>query len=188
MRLFIAINVSEEVRRNLMSVMNELQRVWRGVRWVRQDGIHLTLKFLGEVDEKRMDAIVKALKVTASNHDPFHAEVEALGRFPERGRPRVVWSGVKEERGLLKRLAQEVEMSMEREGFERETREFRPHITLGRVKVPGQDEAGLSFLEEHRMTRFGPCEIDRFDLMKSTLLPDGARYEKLGSFLLGKND
>jgi len=74
---------------------------------------------------------------------------------------------------------------MERLGFEREARGFKPHITLGRVKVPGREERGLKFLDDHSQSRFGSYEVDRFYLIKSTLLPDGARYEKLESFILG---
>ncbi len=188
MRLFIAIEISSEVRQNLCTVMNELRKVWTGVRFVRPEGIHLTLKFLGEVHETDSENIAGTLNDVRRLHMPFQVEVSSLGRFPEKGRPRVVWSGVKEETGILARLADDIEVAMEKIGFEKETRGFKPHITIGRVKGAGGEDRGLRLLEENSERNFGSYEVDRFHLIKSTLLPDGARYEKLRTFELGKNE
>ncbi len=188
MRLFIAIEISSEVRQNLCSVMNDLRQVWTGVRFVRPEGIHLTLKFLGEVTEEKTERITTALNDVSRSHIPFRVEVRSLGRFPERGRPRVVWSGVREETGILPVLADQIEMAMEKIGFEKEKRGFKAHITLGRVKGGGGEDRGLRLLEENSERIFGSYEVDRFHLIKSTLLPDGARYEKLRTFELGKHE
>lgn len=187
MRLFVAIDIPEDVKGKVIEALREMERVWGGVRWVRRDGIHLTLKFLGEVEDHQLNLLLEGLKEVSAHHQPFPVDVFSLGRFPERGRPRVVWCGVREEKGSLKELAGEIETRMEKIGFKREERDFKAHVTLGRVRTPGGDEAGLKCLEKQNHRPFGSFEVDRFHLIKSTLLPDGARYEKLHSFELRKN-
>ncbi|MEW5806653.1 MAG: RNA 2',3'-cyclic phosphodiesterase [Acidobacteriota bacterium] len=186
MRLFIAIDVPENVKKELLNVLRTLEKIWRGVKWVRPEGIHLTLKFLGEVDESKVESIASALREVAARYQPFCINVSSLGRFPENGKPRVVWCGIREEKGTLVKLAKEIESRMELAGFEREDRDFKPHVTIGRVKVPGRDAEGLQFLGKQKEIHFGSFEADRFHLIRSILLPDGARYEKIQEFVLGE--
>ena len=156
------------------------------MRWIREDGIHITLKFLGEVDEGKVKQVTSALETISSLHSAVRILISGLGTFPEKGRPRIIWLGAREETGHLKGLVEGIEKEMEKIGFEKETRYFKPHVTIGRVKRYRDPGKGFFMKQEHREISFGSFQAEQIVLMKSTLLPDGARYEKIATFPLKK--
>lgn len=150
-----------------------------GVRWTRPDNFHLTLKFLGEVPEEKIEQIGAALQRVCADHAPFDASLSRFGVFPSTRRARIVWAGTGAGSEELRTLAADVETAFEPLGFEREGRTFVPHATLGRVRgkpvklelpaaVPGEPGFGIS----------------RVELMESTLAAGGAVYETLQSLAL----
>jgi 2'-5' RNA ligase len=180
MRLFLAVDLPTVLRERLAVVQEELRRNSPGWRWVRPEGIHLTLRFLGEVDELRETACRPAWRDAVGRFRRFDLSVGDLGRFPARGRPRVLWVGVREEaEPTLPRLAEALEEAARGLGFAPETRPFHPHLTLARA-------AGRPRFVEPRPVAPGMIvPVDEVVLFRSRLGPGGARYTALDSFPLG---
>lgn len=143
--------------------------------------LHVTLKFLGPIDETRVPAIADALGSAASRTAPFDVAVRGLGAFPNASRPRVVWAGL-EEAGALGALAGQVNGALAALGLPRESRPFATHVTLGRVREPRRNRALAAALA--RPVDFGRLPVTRVSLMRSDLHPGGARYTELAGVLL----
>jgi 2'-5' RNA ligase len=132
-RAFVAVFPPAEVRRALVESARELEVVGE-VRWMRPERAHFTLKFLGEVAEEDLDRVAKALEMVCPRHEPFEARPSRFGAFPSARRARIVWAGIGEGSEPLRALAEDVETSLERLGYERESRAYVPHLTLGRAR------------------------------------------------------
>lgn len=181
MRLFVALEIPASVRGALGEVSARLRpRAGRGVRWSDPSGIHLTLKFIGEIEAGAVQRIRGALAGIHRDH-PVEVVFRGLGWFPTARHPRVLWAGVEGGSGLAE-LAGEMERVLEPLGIARESRNFQPHLTLARVK----SEAGLDDLrrETERLgaPEFGRTTYSEFDLMESRLRPQGAVYTRVERF------
>lgn len=179
----MAIDLTAELKAALAELQDRLRRLWPGasVRWVDPAGIHLTLKFLGEVGADRLEAIVGALERGTAGVEPFELKIGGLGFFPGPNRARVVWVGVREPTGRLAKLQRQVEAGLEPLGFAPEGREFVPHLTLGRLKTP----AGLPPPDADWADRpLGRMTVREVVLMESRLSPAGAAYRLVRAFPL----
>jgi RNA 2',3'-cyclic 3'-phosphodiesterase len=180
MRVFIAIDLPNEVRTEL----KELQRVLRPLagtaKWVAPESIHITLKFLGEVPEKRLALIDEAL--AGLNWKPFTIAVHGVGFFPGARSPRVFWAGM--DAPTMQGLTEQLDARMEPLGFEKEKRAFRPHITLARSKTSRLDSSLVTASATFAERDFGSFTADRIYLVQSTLKPSGAVYSMLKEYLL----
>ncbi len=181
MRLFVAVNLPAEIRERLAAEQDRLRRAQADVSWVRAENIHVTLKFLGETEEKRLDRIRPALLEVARGSAPFRIQVSGLGSFGGRV-PRVVWIGVQEGVEPLSRLAKDVEAAMARLGFPKEKRGFSAHITLGRVRSARNAEPLLTALAQAETGPVGSVEVNQFELMQSELRPTGSVYTVLDRY------
>ncbi len=181
-RAFIAIELDEPLLRRLSDLQARLKDdVPPGlVRWVRPEGMHLTLKFLGDVPRTRIEAIVEALQDASAPHAPFTFSIAEMGCFPNPSRPRVIWVGVEEQSGALSALQRDVERAMGALGFEREKRRFSPHLTLGRVRGGSREalEALGAYVGRARVN-VGEMRATVVHLVRSDLLPSGAVYTDL---------
>jgi 2'-5' RNA ligase len=182
LRTFIAIELGPA----MLGQLGDLQARMREdvppglVRWVRPQGIHLTLKFLGDVPAPQVEAIADALGVACASYAPFTAHVGGLGCFPNPRRPRVIWVGVDEESGALANLQRDVERAMAQLGHPAERRKFSPHLTLGRVKRgSAADVQALGEYVVRASVTVGKLEATAVHLMRSELLPAGAVYSEL---------
>ncbi len=184
MRLFVAVNLPTEVRERLAAVQDRLRRAQADVSWVRPENIHLTLKFLGETEEKQLERIRPALAEAARAGAPFSIQVSGVGSFGGRV-PRVVWVGVENGAEPLTELARQVEGALAQVGVPKEKRGFTAHLSLGRVRSPRNAEALLATLGEARAERFGTAPVAHFELMQSQLHPSGSVYTVLDRFPLG---
>ena len=153
MRLFVALNLAKKERERVYRASRPLRDEGLPVRWVEPDAYHITLKFLGEVGEQRLEAIGQALEKVATSNTPLELDLREFGAFPTIRRPRVLWIGV-EPTPALRCLKQDIEWALSDWGFERDTQAFHPHISLGRANADdgagafrGLDElaAGLSY-------------------------------------------
>ncbi len=182
-RLFLAINLPAEIKEKLAALQNELAESRADVRWVRPEGIHLTLKFLGNVSEDRIEEIVAAAQEAIKKASPgvIKLGIKGLGTFPPHKAPRVVWAGLTGDLVPLARLQQALEEALARIGFEKENRPFIPHLTLGRVKSSRRKEALLKKIEKYREEEITPeiIEVSEIVLYQSTLHPKGAIYTPL---------
>jgi 2'-5' RNA ligase len=187
MRLFIAINIPKKERGRIYRAAKPLRDQDFPVRWVRPDLFHLTLKFLGDVRPEVVPAVERVVEDVGGDTGTFPMEIGGFGAFPTIRRPRVLWLGV-EPSPALRCLKQDLEWGFSEHGFERETRAFHPHFTLGRSisdygagAFRGLDSlsAGLSY--------GGEVKVWKVDLMESHLSASGPRYEVLSSFPLKGN-
>ena len=177
-RIFIAFELPEAQKASLRNLQSELKKQGGNVRWVRPEGIHLTLKFLGDVDENQIDEIDTATKNAANDIAAMKIQIKGTGAFPNFRRPRVFWVGVNEPSGNLSALADEIEEQLAQVGFQKEQRAFKPHLTLGRVK----DSRGLDTVIKHIQTEEfdgGSFTAHKLVLMQSQLKPTGAEYTPL---------
>jgi 2'-5' RNA ligase len=181
-RSFIAIDIPMEIKSELTKLQNSLKRLGTAVSWTRPESVHLTLKFLGDVEPSVIPDIINALNSAITHTTSFNIIVEGVGCFPSPHRPRVLWVGLNGGESLSQ-LQNAVESTIEPLGFPREHRDFHPHLTLGRVKNPHGIERVVRELEHLGFSRqeFTATEIR---LMKSDLKPTGAVYTLLNPFPL----
>jgi 2'-5' RNA ligase len=184
MRCFIAICLPDMLKRGLAEVQDSLKVPGIQVGWARPDGIHLTLKFLGEVEEKDISRISGALSRAVDGVAPFVGTLRGVGCFPGMSTPRVVWIGIEEPEGILRRLQQNIEKSMEDIGFPAENRSFKPHLTLGRVRSLIHREALIRQIEKNKDPDLGSFEVREVHVMQSILKPEGAVHVTLASVVL----
>jgi 2'-5' RNA ligase len=183
-RLFVAVELSQDIKRVLARAQGSLAEFGRMVRWARYEQMHLTLKFLGEVADDRVEQVCSSIESAALGSSPFQLGTRRAGCFPPGGKARVVWVGLAEESGELMDCQRRIEEALEQVGFPRERRPFSPHLTLGRVKDDKsggrlRDAVAALAIPEVRQT------VDSVVLVKSDLLPQGARYTQVGGWPLG---
>lgn len=180
-RSFVAVDLTQEVRQllgeRIRSLTASLPKV--AVRWVRPDGTHLTLKFLGDVAASRVPQVETALQSALAGQAPFEVSVGGLGCFPSASRPRVLWIGIQDQSGWLGRMQQGIEAALARIGFPAESRPFSPHLTLGRLRdgLPPALARGVGEALG-RESAGQPCTlpVGEVNLYRSELRPGGAVY------------
>lgn len=183
-RTFVAIELDDALYEPLTEVQERLRlgEGGRAGRWVNPRGIHLTLKFLGDVPQSRLEAIQQAVACACRGAAPFTLTLGGLGCFPNARYPRVVWVGVRDASGRLALLQNAVEGELERLGFPREQRSFQPHLTLARIKegAAQQDIMALgSAVARIPSNDLATMRVGAVSVMKSDLRPEGAVYTEL---------
>ena len=188
-RSFIAIELSKEAKKGLAGLKKELEKdEHKFVKWVDPGGIHLTLKFLGNIPSMRVTEISEAMKKAAQGISPFLLEISGLGAFPSLKQARVLWVGVSGELDKLSRLQQNIDSALAALGFAKEERPFVPHLTLARIREGASAPERTSFGELVGSTAFEdkyPIEVEAVRLMRSQLTPAGALYTCLSVVELG---
>ncbi len=179
MRAFIAIELPEEVRDILSKIQDELKQTRADVKWVAAENIHLTLKFLGEIEQELVKKIQAILEEIAQNNSPFSLHLSNLGAFPKLQYPRVVWFGAIDDQPVLN-IAKDLESQMLKIGFPAESRPFSSHITLGRVRSGLNRKVlveKIEFLNKNLSPPLPEFKVFGLTLFKSTLTPHGPLYE-----------
>ena len=188
-RAFVALHISEAARRALTGAIASLRAaiplaISQGVRWVDPKGIHLTLKFLGNIDAGLVEKVLDSMIQSARSSAPFSLELSGLGVFPGRRAPRVLWAGIGGDLDALGSLQRELEIILAAQGFQREERGFNPHLTIGRVRNGVSRDQGQRIVDAAASVQLGPTDpwrADALHLMRSTLTPQGALYDSLGA-------
>ncbi len=181
LRAFVGVPLDAAVAARLCAVRDEF--AGGTVRWIPAENLHLTLKFLGDVEEARVFSIRAALRDALTDDTGFGIAASGVGVFPDSRRPRVLWVGLASPE--LARLAGRVERALEPLGFERSSAPFRPHVTIGRWHRTKSRSDGLrAELARWREHSFGEFRIDAVTLFRSTLRPEGAVYDPLEVFPL----
>jgi RNA 2',3'-cyclic 3'-phosphodiesterase len=185
-RLFVALNLPASEKQRLHEATRALRAGAPEIRWTAPESIHLTLKFLGEVADARVDALATSLTEVAARHAPLTLSVGGVGGFPSLGRARVWWLGIAHDDDLLG-LHADVAARLEAEGFPREARAFSPHITIGRGPrgarpVPAARAQELAAAVDYAAT----WHVETLDLMRSHLRRSGAEYEPVARLSLGE--
>ncbi len=188
-RVFVSVGLSTEAREALIDAVERIrQEVPEGIQWARPDGMHLTLKFLGNIPSINVPSLLECIREVACAHPAFGLKLTGLGMFPNRRKPRVLWAGVGGDMDALSSLQQAAEDAINALGYAPEQRPFRPHITLGRPRRSVSDSqlarigAVVSGLAPPASLAW---QVEHVDVMRSELHPSGARYTVLGSGPLG---
>ncbi len=191
-RSFVAIELPEEAKKGLARLRKQLERdEHRFVKWVDPGGIHLTLKFLGNIPSKRVTEITEAMGKAVQGISPFRLEISGLGAFPSLKQARVLWVGIGGELDQLSTLQQNIDSVLAALGFAREERPFVPHLTLARVREGASLPERRSFGELVGSAAFEdkyPIEVGAVRLMRSQLTPAGALYTCLSVVGLGRQE
>ena len=187
-RVFVAVGISADARQQLIDAVDRIRRdIPQGIQWANPDGMHLTLKFLGNIPSADVEHLLDCVQPVASSATPFPLHLAGLGMFPNPRKPRVLWAGVDGDLEALSRLQQATEDAITALGYPPEQRPFRPHITLGRPRRSVSDAqlsrvgAVVSALDQPSPVGW---QVEAVDLMQSELHPSGARYTVLGSATL----
>jgi 2'-5' RNA ligase len=182
-RLFVALAAPEVVKSAIEKAQKEIRRALPdgSVRWTRPDHFHLTLRFLGNVDAHRLDALNEKLQLVCRDFAPMKVRAERIGFFPERGFPRVIWVSVCDNHQHLIHLHRAIQTATLEFTSEPAENEFAGHITLGRAKRIRRTETDTlnNFAIRMRQRSFGEWTVNSIELFKSDLLPDGAHYTLL---------
>ena len=191
MRLFVALEIPSAVRENFAALINQLRgadadSAKSKARWVRPENLHVTLKFIGNVDDGKVDAIRGALGEVRAGSG-VSLQFRGLGFFTSEQRPRVFWVGMEASPNLAA-LAGEIDARLEKLGISRETRAFAPHLTLARFDPPGVSEKLRGAVQERATREFGALSTGEFHLFESKTLPAGAEYTRLASFRFAETE
>jgi len=189
MRLFIALPLPASVENSLAVIIDDLKTKGGKVKWVKPQNIHITVRFLGETDKGLIPDIRNIMDNVGSKYNSYNLTIDRLGGFPNLNKPRVIWAGLKDDDqiNIMARMVKEVEYDIRKLGFDPEEKRFRPHLTLGRIKVAKGLEELLDSLRSYQLESFS-CKLNKLRLFKSTLTPQGPIYECLHEVMLGKQD
>jgi 2'-5' RNA ligase len=184
MRLFIAVETSDDVRRAARELQLEMkgaaERDHLRATWVAAENMHLTLQFLGEAKEEAIARIEKALKSAAQGVRAFDTIYRGAGAFPNAAKPRVLWAGVADGREPLIELARRAGEALTPLGFPPEERAFSPHLTLARIKDPQPSTRVQRVIDANKERTLGAAHVARVVLFQSVLRPQGAIYTPVG--------
>lgn len=183
-RAFIAVEIDQPNKQKLSELISRLKSSEADVKWVNESQMHFTLKFLGNIEHAKVDQISDTLKTAASSLKAFEIHLSDIGAFPNMHKPRVIWVGVDKGAENLKLLAAQIETELERLGFAKEKREFKAHLTLGRVKSLKNISQLTRLISEIAFQSEGEIKIDKLILFQSTLTPKGALYTPLAQIKL----
>jgi 2'-5' RNA ligase len=187
-RSFIAIELPSEIKAGLLQLQTEMKSSdYTFVKWVNVEGIHLTLKFLGNIPSLKVDEITGAMSNIVKGIPPFQLETACLGVFPNIRRPNVFWIGISGDLDKLSSLQERIDSVLEQRGFPKEKRAFNPHLTLARIKedasVQNRQEFG-KLIENKNFSAKYQFEVNSVFLMRSQLLSGGAVYHRLSQVIL----
>jgi 2'-5' RNA ligase len=185
MRAFLAVCLPEEVQQEIAACTAQLKSAGADVKWVHAANVHLTVKFLGEIEETHVGQLQQALAEIAPAIAPFHLRVEGIGAFPRTTAPQIIWLGISDGEKELAELVRRVEETCVGLGFGKEMRGFSPHLTIGRVKSREQLAPLIKRLQVAEFRTAGTALVDKLHLFQSVLSPKGPAYLPLAEIPLG---
>lgn len=180
MRVFVGMDISEEIRRSIAVLCEEMKNVARGARWIRTEAMHVTLKFIGHAEASRIEKIQSEL-ATVHSARPIEMRFRGAGCFPHARRPRVLWVGIEPSPNLAE-ISAAIESCLEPLGIPREERTFHPHLTLARFGEPQGQKLLPMALSGLASRVFGAIISNEFHLYQSQLKRGGAEYTRLATF------
>jgi RNA 2',3'-cyclic 3'-phosphodiesterase len=185
-RLFFAVNISDDAARAVARIIADLEDRMRSAKasYARPSQSHVTLKFLGDVDDDRRALLAAACEPVRRAVRPFQITLAGVGAFPDARWPKVLWVGVASGSEQLRALAHGIDDATEPLGFAHETRAFSPHLTLARIKASGAQKAAAAALEGLSVGDVGTMRVTSFEIMQSVQKPDGVSYVRVHSFPL----
>ncbi|MGQ3684827.1 MAG: RNA 2',3'-cyclic phosphodiesterase [Candidatus Loosdrechtia sp.] len=180
-RLFVAVEIAEEIRKKLVELQNELKRADAEVGWVAPENFHITLKFIGTVDEEKMNHIIPVIKDSVAHMDSFDLRYKGIGVFPTEKKPRILFVNVIDSGGVLTKIHKRLDSQLASLQVKQENRPYDVHLTIGRIKTYRNIKELIEILHLYDWFNFGSEHITQVVLMKSVLSSNGPRYTKLHS-------
>ncbi len=184
LRTFIAIELESPIQETLKKIQDHLRKSGAEVKWVNLENIHLTLKFLGDVSEEKIDSLVKNLKEVLLDRPDFTFDLTHLGAFPKPENPKIIWAGITVGKEEIAKIVSILEDRLHSIGFEKETRDFAPHVTLGRLHSSINRFALSELIKNYFFPQAMNQNAKQIILFKSTLTSSGPVYEPLEKFAL----
>ena len=184
-RCFIAIEMSDTIKKEIGKLLDIMQKHDVDIKWVAPENIHLTLKFLGNTPDGLLPDVHESLLKILSSYNPFYIKIYGTGVFPNRKYPRVIWIGINDSE-ILNKMKGDIEQAMGLLGFQKEDKVFTPHLTLGRVRSSKGVMNIVNELDNYRTMEFGMLHVDHIKLMKSELKQKGAVHTCLNDIPLMK--
>jgi 2'-5' RNA ligase len=174
----------DEIQAKLVEIQTDLAKFMPRVSWVKRGNIHLTLKFLGDIQTNQVESINSVLQDVAESHSSFDMNLTGIGVFPELRRPRVIWIGITRGAEQATQLAEAVSNSLQPLGFPREKRGFTPHLTLARIRNPVNLQDVSSKFNQYDNLDIPTLKINQIAFIRSQLHPQGSIYTPLRKFTL----
>ena len=185
-RTFIAAKISPAECEKIRGFQRLLRNELKNVIWVKPENIHLTLRFLGNIDEVSKDVVISCLEKGAEDFKPLNMNLSGLGVFPDERRPRVLWTGLEGDVSRLSLMSSRICQGLESKGFAKSRNHFSPHITIGRFNKKKLDKNLFNIISKYNSLVSGFFVIDEIVFYKSELFPDGAKYSPLFEKKLNK--
>lgn len=185
MRTFVAIPLTEEVHQELAKLQDSLRKSGCDIKWANPANIHLTLKFLGEIDDKQTEDIKASLAQALTGHNSFWIHIAGIGAFPRLSYPKIIWVGIDKGSKECIALARSIEEAVEKLELRKEKRPFSPHLTLGRIRTLNKKPQLISHIEKEKdFASQHKVSVNKIILFQSTLTPKGPIYTTLKEFSL----
>ena len=179
MRTFIAVDLDDRLKTHFIHIIKKLDTGDRGLKWITRQGMHITLKFLGEISESQKSDVERVLDKVTNKHSSFLLKFRGTGAFPQNSKnPSVLWIGL-DKNEALETLHADIEEELAGLGFPKDNRPFHPHLTLCRIKKKSQLHPVLSRHQQNHREHFGDIIVKKVIYYKSTLMPTGAKYTVL---------
>jgi 2'-5' RNA ligase len=178
-RTFVAVLLADELRKRISEAQEQVKKLAPDVKWVAPDNFHVTLKFLGDVREDALGGVFSAVEEAAKAFAPFELSMSGLGAFPNARNARVVWAGIEDGRDELAALASAVDVGLVKLGYPKEERDFKSHITIGRVKTSRRLDDLARGIDEIDAGEIGRQTVSSVAVMQSDLRPEGPIYTAL---------
>ncbi|MEP9410103.1 MAG: RNA 2',3'-cyclic phosphodiesterase [Candidatus Brocadia sp.] len=180
-RLFVAVEITEEIRKKLAELQDELKRIDADVSWVAPENLHITLKFIGYIDEEKIEAVINIIKDSLTHIRPFDLRYVGVGTLPGGKNPRVIFADVIDTGGVLAKIHERLDNQLMALGVEHDDRKFNAHLTVGRIKTRRNVRKLIENLNSYNGCDFGSEHVTQVVLMRSDLAPEGPIYTKLHS-------
>ncbi len=175
-RAFIAVEIDDQTRQKISELISTLKKSNADIKWITDSQMHLTLKFLGNIDKDKVQGISDSISNISDNFNSFKIAFSKIGAFPSLNHPAVIWLGIDKGAESLKTLNEKIETALEKLGFKRESREFKPHLTLGRVRSDKNMPGLTKLLKETAFYLGNDIQINKLTFFQSDLNPKGAVY------------
>ena len=182
-RTFIAIKLDDDVRRAAVRMIEQIQQPDDGIKWVPTDNLHLTLKFLGDVDNTEVHQVCQVLRGVCGQYEAFGLHFKGAGGFPELSRAKVLYAGIDDASGALTEIVSQLEDDYAELGFKREARDYVPHLTLGRCARKPSEQL-IEKINEHSETDFGRMTVSSFCVYASFLDKSGPTYQVMDTVVI----
>lgn len=188
LRLFIAIEIEKRIKERILELLKHLKKTETDIRWVAPENLHVTVKFIGDLDPIILPSVAKSLENVASRFNPFRIQIENVAVFPKIKNPRILFIGLRDKEDSLVNIFEELEVELEAFGIKRESRKYVGHITIGRVKSQKNIHKLIEALNSDSACFLGQEKVNHISLIQSELTPKGPIYTTLKRFILYKNE